>query len=260
MIVLGIDTATSLVSVAVADGRDVLAASESRSDRRHAEDLTPMVEFVVKRAKLSLAEIEAIAVNVGPGLFTGMRVGIATAQALAQVLGVRLVGIDGLTALAASVPAAALGECDVVVPTIDTRRREVAWSLHRVGDDGTTTSVAPPRVGSLADLVLAVRERGQNCRLIGEFARRNAEEIREAVGAQAWCVTFGDESLDFPHARAITQLAIDKLLEDYSHDDSHDGSHDDNEGEGDAVEVATVAALYLRDADADIHWSTRSSA
>ncbi|NBP17088.1 MAG: tRNA (adenosine(37)-N6)-threonylcarbamoyltransferase complex dimerization subunit type 1 TsaB, partial [Actinobacteria bacterium] len=218
MIVLGIDTATSLVSVAVADGRDVLAASESRSDRRHAEDLTPMVEFVVKRAKLTLAEIEAIAVNVGPGLFTGMRVGIATAQALAQVLGVRLVGIDGLTALAASVPAAALGECDVVVPTIDTRRREVAWSLHRVGDDGTTTSVAPPRVGSLADLVLAVRERGQNCRLIGEFARRNAEEIREAVGAQAWCVTFGDESLDFPHARAITQLAIDKLLEDYSHD------------------------------------------
>ncbi|NBP18488.1 MAG: hypothetical protein EBU98_07570, partial [Actinobacteria bacterium] len=46
-------------------------------------------------------------------------------------------------------------------------------------------------------------------------------------------VTFGDESLDFPHARAITQLAIDKLLEDYSHDESHD----DNEGEGDAVEV-----------------------
>jgi tRNA threonylcarbamoyladenosine biosynthesis protein TsaB len=244
MIVLGIDTATSLVSVAVSDGREVLAASESRSDRRHAEDLTPMVEFVVQRAKLTLGEIEAVAVNVGPGLFTGMRVGISTAQALAQVLGVRLVGIDGLSAMTAAVPRAALVDCDVVVPTIDARRREVAWSLHRVGDDGTTTSVAPPHVGSLADLVLAVRERGQNCCLVGEFARRHAEEIREAVGSQAWSVSFGDESLDFPHARAVTQLALDKLLLDDS----------------DAVAAPSVAALYLRDADADIHWSTRSSA
>jgi tRNA threonylcarbamoyladenosine biosynthesis protein TsaB len=252
MIVLGIDTATSLVSVAVADGREVLAASESRSDRRHAEDLTPMVEFVVQRAKLTLGDIEAVAVNVGPGLFTGMRVGISTAQALAQVLGVRLVGIDGLSALTAGVPRGSLVDCDVVVPTIDARRREVAWSLHRVGDDGTTTSVAPPQVGSLADLVLAVRERGQNCRFVGEFARRHVEEIREGIGAQAWGISFADESLDFPHARAVTQLALDKLLAADSDTDSNADSAD--------VASPSVAALYLRDADADIHWSTRSSA
>ena len=252
MIVLGIDTATSLVSVAVADGREVLAASESRSDRRHAEDLTPMVEFVVQRAKLTLGDIEAVAVNVGPGLFTGMRVGIATAQALAQVLGVRLVGIDGLSALTAGLPRGSLVDCDVVVPTIDARRREVAWSLYRVGDDGTTTSVAAPQVGSFADLVLAVRERGQNCRFVGEFARRHAEEIREGIGAQAWGVSFADESLDFPHARAVTQLALDKLLAADSDTDSNADSAD--------VAAPSVAALYLRDADADIHWSTRSSA
>jgi tRNA threonylcarbamoyladenosine biosynthesis protein TsaB len=252
MIVLGIDTATSLVSVAVADGREVLAASESRSERRHAEDLTPMVEFVVQRAKLTLGEIEAVAVNVGPGLFTGMRVGIATAQALAQVLGVRLVGIDGLSALTAGVPRGSLVDCDVVVPTIDARRREVAWSLYRVGDDGTTTSVAAPQVGSFADLVLAVRERGQNCRFVGEFARRHVEEIREGIGAQAWNISFADESLDFPHARAVTQLALDKLLAADSDTDSNADSAD--------VAAPSVAALYLRDADADIHWLTRSSA
>lgn len=81
MIVLGIDTATESVSVAVVDGDEVLAASESRSERRHAEDLTPMIDFVVRGSGVLLSEIDAIAVDVGPGLFTGMRVGIASAQA-----------------------------------------------------------------------------------------------------------------------------------------------------------------------------------
>jgi hypothetical protein len=104
--------------------------------------------------------------------------------------------------------------------------------------------------------VLAVRERGQNCRLVGEFARRHAEEIREAIGAQAWGISFADESLDFPHSRAVTQLALDKLLAADSNTDS------DNRTAAESANVAapSVAALYLRDADADIHWSTRSSA
>ncbi len=243
MIVLAIDTATELVSVAVADGREVLATSESRSARRHAEDLTPMVQFVVQRAALTLADIEAVAVNVGPGLFTGMRVGIAAAQAFAQVLGVRLVGVDGLSALVSAVPAASLADCEIVVPTIDARRNEVAWSMHRVRDDGATSIVQPPRVGTLDDLVLAVRERAQHCGFVGEFARRRSDEIREAVGPQAWNVTFSDESLDFPRARHVAQLAVDALL------------HDD----GDDSAVATVAPMYLRDADADINWATRGN-
>ncbi|MFZ9518425.1 MAG: tRNA (adenosine(37)-N6)-threonylcarbamoyltransferase complex dimerization subunit type 1 TsaB, partial [Ilumatobacteraceae bacterium] len=84
MIVLGIDTATAMVSVAVVNGTTVLASSELRSERRHAEDLTPMVDFVVQRAGLTFGELDAVAVDVGPGLFTGMRVGIASAQALAS--------------------------------------------------------------------------------------------------------------------------------------------------------------------------------
>ncbi|NDE21153.1 MAG: tRNA (adenosine(37)-N6)-threonylcarbamoyltransferase complex dimerization subunit type 1 TsaB, partial [Actinobacteria bacterium] len=68
MIVLGIDTATELVSVALVDGDEVLAASESQSDRRHAEDLTPMLQFVVQRAGIEFSEVDAVAVDVGPGL------------------------------------------------------------------------------------------------------------------------------------------------------------------------------------------------
>ena len=251
MIVLGIDTATDVVSVAVVDGEVVLAASELRSERKHAEDVTPMIDFVVKRAGLGLNEVAAIAVNVGPGLFTGMRVGIASAQALAYALSLPLVGVDGLAAMAAAVPAATASHVDIVVPTIDARRNEVAWATHRVNSGGAPerddmTRVDAARVGSIEDLLVAIRERAQNCLLVGDFAHRHRDDITAALGAQSWTIAFGDDSLNWPHAKQVALLAHAQLL--------RSDAHESNSG------VPTVAAMYLREADAEINWSQRSHA
>jgi len=251
MIVLGIDTATDVVSVAVVDGEVVLAASELRSERRHAEDVTPMIDFVVKRAGLGLNELAAIAVNVGPGLFTGMRVGIASAQALAYALSLPLVGVDGLAAMAAAVPAATASHVDIVVPTIDARRSEVAWATHRVNSGGAQvradmTRVDAARVGSIEDLLVAIRERAQNCLFVGDFAHRHRDDITAALGAQSWTIAFGDDSLNWPHAKQVALLAHAQLL--------RSDTHESNSG------VPTVAAMYLREADAEINWSQRSHA
>jgi tRNA threonylcarbamoyladenosine biosynthesis protein TsaB len=251
MIVLGIDTATDVVSVAVVDGEVVLAASELRSERRHAEDVTPMIDFVVKRAGLGLNELAAIAVNVGPGLFTGMRVGIASAQALAYALSLPLVGVDGLAAMAAAVPAPTASHVDIVVPTIDARRSEVAWATHRVNSGGAPervdmTRVDAARVGSIEDLLVAIRERAQNCLLVGDFAHRHRDDITAALGVQSWTLAFGDDSLNWPHAKQVALLAHAQLL--------RSDAHESNSG------VPTVAAMYLREADAEINWSQRSHA
>ena len=251
MIVLGIDTATDVVSVAVVDGEVVLAASELRSERRHAEDVTPMIDFVVKRAGLGLNELAAIAVNVGPGLFTGMRVGIASAQALAYALSLPLVGVDGLAAMAAAVPAATASHVDIVVPTIDARRSEVAWATHRVNSGGAQvradmTRVDAARVGSIEDLLVAIRERAQNCLFVGDFAHRHRDDIMAALGVQSWTIAFGDDSLNWPHAKQVALLAHAQLL--------RSDAHESNSG------VPTVAAMYLREADAEINWSQRSHA
>lgn len=261
MIVLGIDTATDVVSVAVVEGDVVLAASELRSERRHAEDLTPMIDFVVKRAGLGLNELAAVAVNIGPGLFTGMRVGIASAQALAYALSLPLVGVDGLAAMAAGVPAATASHVDIVVPTIDTRRREVAWAIHRVHDRGAPerddmtrvdmTRVDAPRVGSIEDVLVAVRERAQNCLFVGDFAHRHRDDITAALGVQSWTIAFGDDSLNWPHAKQVALLAHAQLLRSDEHEHI---THEPNSG------VPTVAAMYLREADAEINWSQRSHA
>ena len=251
MIVLGIDTATDVVSVAVVDGEVVLAASELRSERRHAEDVTPMIDFVVKRAGLGLNELAAIAVNVGPGLFTGMRVGIASAQALAYALSLPLVGVDGLAAMAAAVPAATASHLDIVVPTIDARRSEVAWATHRINNGGAPeradmTRVDAARVGSIEDLLVAIRERAQNCLLVGDFTHRHRDDITAALGAQSWTLAFGDDSLNWPHAKQVALLAHAQLL--------RSDAHESNSG------VPTVEAMYLREADAEINWSQRSHA
>lgn len=245
MIVLGIDTATEMVSVAVVDGDEVLTASETLSERRHAEDLAPMIDFVLKRSEHEFSDLAAIAVNLGPGLFTGMRVGIASAQALAQVLSVPLVGIDGLEALVAAVPAAALEHVDIVVPTIDTRRREVAWAMHRRTPDAGLIRVEAPRVGGVDDLVLAVRERAQSCLIVGDFAHRHRTDLIEAIGAQAFSVLFGDESIRWPHAKQVALLAHARLLRDDA------GTYD--------TAVPRVEPMYLREADAEINWTTRAS-
>jgi tRNA threonylcarbamoyladenosine biosynthesis protein TsaB len=215
-----------------------------------------MIDFVVKRAGLGLNELAAVAVNVGPGLFTGMRVGIASAQALAYALSLPLVGVDGLAAMAAAVPAATASHVDIVVPTIDARRSEVAWATHRVNSGGAQvradmTRVDAARVGSIEDLLVAIRERAQNCLFVGDFAYRHRDDIMAALGVQSWTVAFGDDSLNWPHAKQVALLAHAQLLRGDAHEHV---THESNSG------VPTVAAMYLREADAEINWSQRSHA
>lgn len=243
MIVLGIDTATSMVSAAIVDGDRVLAASESNVDRRHAEDLAPMVDFVVRRAGIGYSDLDAVAVDVGPGLFTGMRVGIATAQAMAHVLSLPLVAVDGLDALVAAAGPGTAAH-DVVVPTIDVRRGQVAWALHRRHEDATTVRVAGPSVGTMQDLVIAVTDRGQSCLLVGGYALAHRDELLDALGPRHWSVSFGDPASTHPHARHVASIAHGRLLRGVSPDDDRES-------------VPRAAALYLREADAEINWSTR---
>ena len=84
--VLAFDTSTDLTTVALCDGDRVLAEDDSRSDARHAELLLPRIQSVLAAAGASLASIELIGVGAGPGSFTGVRVGLATAKGLGLAL------------------------------------------------------------------------------------------------------------------------------------------------------------------------------
>lgn len=236
VILLAIETATESVSVALHDGSDVIAFSEIRSDRQHAEALTPMIQHVCTQARVDLRDVGGIAVDVGPGLFTGMRVGIASAKALAQVLDVGVVEVSSLEAVARSVTT----ECEVVASVIDARRGEVFWSLNRILD-GTMRQVGQVQVGSVESCIADIADRGQTAALAGTGVFRHRDAFVEKLTGLVPALEFiGDESA-VPTAAFVARIGYERARRE------------------EWVAAKDVAARYLRQPDADINWSTRSS-
>ncbi len=126
MLLLALDTATPAVTAAVHDGSAVLASASTVDARRHGELLAPLVRRVLTAAGATPADLTDIAVGVGPGPFTGLRVGLVTARVMALATGARLVGCCSLDVIACSY---APRQSGFVVAT-DARRREVHWAAY----------------------------------------------------------------------------------------------------------------------------------
>lgn len=140
-VLLAFDTASPAVTVAVADGARVLATTTSVDARRHAELLAPSIVDVLADAGVDRRELTAIAVGVGPGPFTGLRVGLVTARTLGAVLAVPVFGVCTHDHLALA--SGLTGSFRVVT---DARRKEVHWSQYEVSNDGDVRRVDGPHV------------------------------------------------------------------------------------------------------------------
>lgn len=145
MVVLAIDTCLNACSAAVLDGDRVLAFSSEVMARGHQERLAPMVRSVMAEAGLSFAEVDRIGVTVGPGSFTGLRVGVAFAKGLASALDLPAAGVGVLEALAA--------EADgLVAAALDARRDQVYLQVFEAGQALMAPDVLP--VGTAASRIV----------------------------------------------------------------------------------------------------------
>jgi tRNA threonylcarbamoyladenosine biosynthesis protein TsaB len=191
MIVLGIDTATPATAVAVrlADGRTVQARDDPPAGERpgHATRLLDMARELLAEADVSWRELDRVAVGVGPGTFTGLRVGVATARGLAQALAAELVAVSSLQALA--VAALAAGEpYDAILAVIDARRGEAfAAAYERNGAAHSPRQLTVPRALAPRDLAGVVAEGrradgavARRWLAVGDGAVRFAAELRQA--------------------------------------------------------------------------------
>ncbi len=229
MLILGIDTATERVSVAVGGHEGVIGLFEATRGRRHVEILVPAIEFVCRRIDIGLEEISVVAVDVGPGLFTGMRVGLASAKAIAQALRVPMIGISSLDLLA--FPCRHTDR--VVVPVIDARKGEVFYAMYRQVPGGLQ-QVAEPRVGPVEEFVADLLARSQDVLCVGDGALRYRDEILEGFHCE-----FGGDA--HPSAAPLVQLAHARALRE------------------EWVNTWEIEPVYLRAPDAKINWSTRTS-
>lgn len=229
MIILGIESATGQVGCAVGGHEGVLASAHSSRGRRHAESLTPSIEFVCRQARIELTEVGAVAVDVGPGLFTGLRVGVATAKAVAQALRVPVIPISSLDLLA--FPARFTDR--LIAAVIDARRGELFSALYRPVPGGVQR-ITEPRVSTPEDLRAELQAQTGDLLVVGDGAVRYMDDFKRLVRAEV--VTHG---LAAPSARDLVLLAHHLALRE------------------EWVQPWEVTPTYLRKPDAEISWATR---
>jgi tRNA threonylcarbamoyladenosine biosynthesis protein TsaB len=165
MIVLGLDTCLNACSVAVMEGGRVLAHAHDVMARGHQERLAPMAQRVMDEAGVSFPQLQRIAVTVGPGSFTGLRVGLAFAKGLASALSLPAVGVGTLEALAAE--GADAHEGGLVFAAIDARRDQLYLQAFEGGRPLMAPDVLPlgTAVARLAELTM-----GRPLTLVGSGA------------------------------------------------------------------------------------------
>lgn len=202
MLVLGLETATAYGSVALVGSPGLLAESTALVPMHHLEWLLPAIERTLADAGVNRGQVEGLAVSQGPGGFTGLRIGIATAAAWARATGLPLVGISTLEALAATTSAPGL-----VLPVLDAKRGEVAAALFRREDDRhllrlREDAVLPPE--KLSELAPA----GELVLLLGDGLARWAGAITQALPH----ARPAPPALWTPRAALVAALGRERLL------------------------------------------------
>jgi tRNA threonylcarbamoyladenosine biosynthesis protein TsaB len=224
MRVLAIDTSTTVCSVAVVAGERIEAEAAEYSGNTHARHLMARVEEVMAESGRQLADLDGIAVAAGPGSFTGLRIGIATAQGLAMAAGVPIVGISSLEAAAWSAPAAA----NTVCAMLDARRKEV-YVARFDRRDGVLVRAGNDRVAR-PEAVIADMPRG--CCFIGTGVRA----YRDRIAALAPEASFPNADADhWIRAAGVASLAQPLLAGNSQHLQS------------------MVSPRYIRKSDAEMH-------
>jgi tRNA threonylcarbamoyladenosine biosynthesis protein TsaB len=232
MLVLGMSTSTPQVGVAIGGHEGVLASWHAVRGRHHAELLTPAIAHTCDSAGVALADVGVVAVDVGPGLFTGLRVGVATAKAVATALGVPMIGVSSLDLLAFTVRESSRP----ITAVIDARRGELFVASY-VAVPGGVQRTVEPHTASPDELSAELLATAGEHLLIGNGARRYAD-----VFASNDRVALTDAGSGHPSAAALVQLAHAHALRE------------------EWVAPTEIRCAYLRQPDVEINWQTRDGA
>jgi tRNA threonylcarbamoyladenosine biosynthesis protein TsaB len=127
MKLLSIDTSTDYLSLAVTRGDTVIAKVHRKLPMMHSTLLVPTIASLLKKARLKLADLDALAVSVGPGSFTGLRIGVTTVKALAYAIGKPIVAVPTLDVIAHN----ALTHAGIICPVLDARKGKVYACVYR---------------------------------------------------------------------------------------------------------------------------------
>jgi len=229
VLILGIESAGSQVGCAIGGHEGVLASAHTGKGRQHAESLAPQIDFVRRQAGIEFSELGVVAVDIGPGLYTGLRVGISSATTIAHALGIPMIGISSLDLLAFP----ARWTSRLIVTALDARRGELFTALFRKVPGGIQR-IRDPQVNTPQELLAELMTIEEPALLVGDGALRY-QEIFSSIRR----VEMAEQGLANPSARSLVQLAHAQALRE------------------EFVPSWDIKPIYLRQPDAEINWKTR---
>ncbi len=189
----------------------------------HTTRLMPALDRMLKDSSIGKDQLSGIAVSIGPGSFTGLRIGLATAKGLAMGLEIPLVGVPTLDALARNVPYAKYQVC----PILDARKKEIYVSLFRYENDELVRQT-PDRVMPPDDLIKQIHEKTI---FLGDAVDVYRDFIFEKLGDLA---LFAPDAQHLPRAAIIAEMGLQKLMS------------------GQLLDVASAEPVYIRPSDAEL--------
>jgi len=227
MKILAVDTATKSCSVAVIDGDTLLAESTSFTGQTHSRHLLNIIDAVLGQTGLKMAQLDGLAVSIGPGSFTGLRIGIASVKGLAFSLNKPVVGVSSLQALAFQCRPNPYLICAV----LDARKQEVYFCHYRFVN-GYLAKDSPEQVAAPAEALRGIRE---PCVFVGNGAKLYRELIAARLGGLAH---FADESRHTIQASAVAWLSLPRFKQQQTDD------------------VQRLVPHYIRKSDAQLNIKT----
>jgi len=227
MLVLGIETSTMTGGVALANDERIISEYTLNVRTTHTARLMPALDQILRDSSVDKREIDGIAISLGPGSFTGLRIGMATAKGLALGLDIPLLGVPTLDALARNVPFAAYQICTV----LDAKKKEIYYSIYRYSGEHADSPLhrqVPYQVVSPDKLVSQIDEKTI---FLGDAVAAYGNFIGENLGELA---LFAPKTQRFPRAATVAEIGLAKLKA------------------GEHLDVAFAEPIYIRASDAEM--------
>ena len=226
MKILAIESASLVASAAIADEETILAEYTIHHKITHSQSLLPMIDEICRMTEQGPASFDAVAVAAGPGSFTGLRIGAATAKGLGMAWNVPLIAVPTLDAMAYTL----WGSRFPVCPIMDARRSQVYTALYRFDEAGTMLRLEEPQAVPIKEILEKVRALGEPAVFTGDGVPVFRETIREALGEAA---RFAPPHESRQRAGAVAALGLEMLKR------------------GETVPAAEFAPVYLRVSQAE---------
>ena len=231
MKILGIDTSAKFCNLSLIEDEDIIvehAINDSR--KKHSSILVPTIKDLLKTIDLKIEEINGIAVSIGPGSFTGLRIGLCVAKGLCYARSLPLLGIPTLDAMAFP-----LKEIPYLIcPVLESKKDEIYDVVFRGGE--SLQRIMDYKCEDIQSLLARLSPLKEKKIFLGDGIKKYRDIIKEKIGKDA---LFIDSQLNLPVATSIAFLGLNKIKK---------GEEDD---------ISTLSPFYLRKSEAEIIWEKK---